>query len=587
LGAGAFTRHVKRADEDPWWPTALPLDDDQRPHSDRPRDVNGVILEPGKNIAQTIIDEAHTRGLRIIAYYWDASEATLAQQHHDWICLNPHGNAFRTRRGTNLDLTGPYREVVRVRLLELAAMGADGFLFDNFHLPLIGCWGTALEEAWKTETGEDAAPRPHDEGRRYRRFLDFKARKIEETFAYWRHEVKAQYPEVVFVISTDMFAALMDRAVTTRLARIADSAKNEYCQALRRSVNKGVFKKHCRVLAEPPDHVRQSLGWMVLRDSSEGRPPLIWHPGVPSAAQAEAYAASLLTFGAIASMDTYEADLDRPTDQPGKTPVEGLERAFALGKVVSPHLAGTQPLRWAALHFSERSRNQRGADYLVMWQQVLWPLLGPYKTLSEDGLPVGIVNDDQLTHGELQGYRLLILPNPRELTASQARAVATFTASGGTVIENNRAWAWANPARTDAAAAAFRNALRPHVTTAPVWVKGGPSGRYAVSYRKPGQLIIAVTNDFSWVQFSALYKPVPDRDINHPPPRAHGIQIAWRTRHVPPQPPSPSPRLLPPRAVEAISNKPLTAHPLPGGYEVQLPDFKCMALVVVTQRQPV
>jgi hypothetical protein len=37
-------------------------------------------------------------------------------------------------RGTYLDITGPYREVVLTLLRELAAMGADGFFFDERHL---------------------------------------------------------------------------------------------------------------------------------------------------------------------------------------------------------------------------------------------------------------------------------------------------------------------------------------------------------------------------------------------------------------------------------------------------------------------
>jgi hypothetical protein len=88
------------------------------------------------------------------------------------------------------------------------------------------------------------------------------------------------------------------------------------------------------------------------------------------------------------------------------------------------------------------------------------------------------------------------------------------------------------------------------------------------------------------VQFSALYKPVPDSDINPPPPQAHGIRIAWRTRHTPPWPPGPAPRVGPPHAVEAVTSKSLAVHPLANGYEVQLPDFKFMALVVVTEPPP-
>jgi hypothetical protein len=407
LGAGAFTRHAKSGSEDPWWPTALPVDPDGVVHSARPRDINGIVLQPGENVAKAIIDEAHAQGLRIIAYYWDASEATVTALRKDWVCRRPqHGKELKSPRRIQLDLTGPYREVVRTRLLELAEMGADGFFFDSRHLNRLGCWGTTLEAAWKAETGEDAPPLPRQGEQpspRYLEFLDFRARKIEETFAWWRDEVKSRYRDVVFVISTDDFAALIDRGVTTRLARIADSAKNEYCQAVHNKITRKLFEQNTMVLKKPPGHVRQSLSWTILRDSSDGRPSHIWHPGVPTEEQAEALAASLLTFGAIANMDVYESSL-RQEDRRGKTPVAGLRRAFALGKLVSPHLARAQPLRWAAVHFGERSRNHRGVNYLAMWEQVLWPLVGPYKVLSEDGLPIGVVNDEQLEQGELDGY---------------------------------------------------------------------------------------------------------------------------------------------------------------------------------------
>jgi hypothetical protein len=592
LGAGAFARHVKSGAEDPWWPTKEPLDVDGRPHSSRPRDINGVTLRPGKNVAKEVIDEAHAEGLRIIVYYWDAAEATVAALHPEWICRRrPGRRVMDSGRGPALDLSGPYRDVVVTRLLELAEMGADGFLFDHFHLPREGCWYTALEADWIASTGDRVAPPPPRKGEepsaRYLEFLEFRARRIEETFTYWRDAVKARHPKVVFVVSVDDFASLMNRGVTTRLARVADSAKNEFWQVLHPQVDHRVFETYRRVLAKPPGHVRQSLSWTALRDSSDGRPPHIWHPGVPSSEQAVALAASLVTFGAIANMDVYEGSLITRKNQRGKTPVEGLELAFDLGKRVSPHLAGAKPLRWAAVHFGERSRNGRGADYLTMWRQVLWPLLGPYMVLSEDGLPVGIVNDDQLTPSGLAGYRVLVLPNPAELTSSQRQAVWQFRGIGGAVIDADPAWLWSKPARTRAAAAAFRAALQPHLETAPVQVTGGPPPLYAVSYRKAGpRLVVAVTNDFSWVQFSTINKPVPKDQINSPPAPATGVQVSWRKSHGLPEAVGRGHQRHPPNAVEAVTGTPLPVRLESDGYRVDLPEFQFMALLVVAEISP-
>ncbi len=469
LGAHAFTRHAKTGGEDPWWESGEP---------------------PPPNVVKDFIDSAHAAGLRIFTYYWHMSQTSLERPpHENWVCKSWSGSPIKARPGAHyLDITGPYGDVVLARLRDLAVMGADGLFFDARHLPPRGCWGTALEEDWRRLTGQPA-PRPIPASRLYQQFLDFKAKRIEETFIRWRDEIKAAHPNVVFVISTTVVPALTDREMTTRLARLADSAKNEYEHAIDDEYNKSVFDDPD--LRKPVKHVRQALGWTVLRDASNGRPPHIWAKGVPNAEHAQAFAASLLTFGCIANMDVFEhglvvKDKSEPTPR-GKTPIGALKAAFALGKTVSPHMAGTQLVRWVALHYSEQIRDSYRHRFGDAWRGVLWPLVEAYEVLSVAGVPVGIVNDQQLEEGALEGYRVLVLPKAGGLTAAQQQAVTAFRDGGGTVIENNPAWAWSDPTQGDTAAAAFRAVVGPYIRWAPVQVIGGPAGRYAVSYQRPWQ----------------------------------------------------------------------------------------------------
>ena len=241
-------------------------------------------------------------------------------------------------------------------------------------------------------------------------------------------------------------------------------------------------------------------------------------------------------------------------------------------------------MRWAAVHFAEHNRNARADDYRAAWEQVLWPLVGAFQVLSEDGLPVGIVNDDQLERGELDGYHVLVLPNADELTRAQQRAVAAFKAHGGAVIENDPAWPWSDPDSRHEAAAALRFAIgRPDAATAPLRVTGGPAGRYAVGYldRRAGRLVVAVTNDFSWVQITDLEDVPPV--INPPAPLVGGVSVTWRTGHGLPEIPRLWPFFYRLRAVEAINGTTLNVERLPRGYRVNVPKFSFMALVVVTR----
>jgi hypothetical protein len=601
LGALVFTRHVKSSAEDPPWPTAVPVDEDG-PLSNRNREIRGTTIAPEDDLAAEMIDEARTQGMRIVLYYWPMTEASVArlttllpgaEPGSDWVCRDPNGDEMQhpKRPGTHLDITSAqYREVVLTRLRELAASGADGLMFDERHLPPEGCWGSALAASWFEQEGEDA---PVEGAPRYLEYLDFKARQIERTFEFWHNGVKAEHPEVVFAVSTTSIPALTTREMTTRLARIADTAKNEYRLALNASMNKGVFE--CRgpkTLPAPPEHVRQAIGWTVLRDSAEGRPPRIWAPGLPNECHAMAFAGSLLTFGCIAHVDVQEkAVLGKCDPDPGKTPLDGIRAAFKLGESVSPHFANTHVLRWAALHFSESIRNAYGLNHGTAWREVLWPLVGAYDVLCQDGLPVGTVNDEQLERGELDGYRLLFLIRTDELSDGQKQQVAAFRARGGAVVENDPAWPWSDRLLHHTAEAAFRVAVMPHLATASVLVRGGPKKRYGVAYHGPNKLVVAVTNDFSWVQVTRLPKPgdgeEPDEEddggealpevINPRAPDAEGVRIIWRSGRGLPET-GPFHRLS---AVEAVTGTRLRVGRLPGGFHVMLPKFPYMAMLVV------
>jgi hypothetical protein len=386
--------------------------------------------------------------------------------------------------------------------------------------------------------------------------------------------VHAEHPNVVFVVSTTTIPALTDREMTTRLVRVADSPKNEYRLAVAPRLNKRVFE--CNPdLAEPSEHVRQALGWTLLRDAADGRPPYIWVSGVPDEKHARAAAGSLLTFGCIANMDVDEQSLlGEAGPAPGKTPLDALRAAFELGHRASPHLAAARPVRWAAVHFAERARNARGNNYRAAWQEVLWPLVGAFQALSEDGLPVGIVDDAQLTRAELADYRLLVLPDPEPLTTAQGRAVDGFRAGGGAVIENDPGWAWSDPAGQAAAFAAFRSKVGPHARSAPIRVSGGPEGSYAVAYNSAGGLVVAVTNNFSWVQITSRDNVPPV--TNPPAPPAQGVTVTWGRGFGLPELP-----LL--RAAEVMCRTPLDVVAVADRHRVTLPEFQFIALLVVTR----
>lgn len=623
LGGNAFTRMVITRDEDPWWGSDVPVDpatgerlfnhdDDLETDADRTNVTQTqsatyeTFLPAGTNLAQDMVDEATENDQKMIAYYWAMSDRTVQELHPEWICRNINGVAEELPRGVLLDITSGYREIVRQRLLELAEMGVAGFYFDFFHMPRNGCFDAPFEQAFKDATGLEVPTTLSEQNPIYRAWLDFKDQKVNETFAYWKSEVQQLYPDVVFIVSGTFLSGLTDRRMSTELARVADSVKTEYENAVQPGLAHSVFKNNPD-LAEPENWVRKSLGFTLLRDSS-GAPPHVWETGMPNVDQTLLYVSSILAHGGVAAMHTNARDLlldDPPTpneDLTWYTDRESLEAAFDLGTQVSPYLARTNAVRFAAVHYGESSRNTRKADYRAAWEEVLWPMVGAYSTFVREGVPVGTVDDYQLAAGDLEGYELLFLSNRGELTEGQATSVAAFEASGGVVIENDTSWAWSDPDQTDAAAAAFLAEVEPYLEGASVNVSGGPDRLYAGAFELPGttatdkkdksnggemaetggRLVVAVTNDFDDVQTASTKQfqdgGWDDTEIQPAPPAASGVVVEWD-------------RELgftgaagngePIRVFDAVSGQALVPEPTTDGYRVELPDFDHMAVLVV------
>lgn len=543
LGATVMTRHVKTADEPPSWPTAVGRGEQQ-------------------DYARAMIAEAHTSGLRIITYYWDMSDADIEDSHPEWLCEDARGRTARhKKRGNFLDITSPYREVVLTRLLELADRGSDGFYFDHTHLPRGGCWSPGMVAEFQRTTGRRAPANSRDSDADYNAFLDFQAQRVADTFAYWQDQVHRKYPDVVFVVSTTFLPGLVSREMNTRLAAVVDSAKTEINVALQPGLNEQVFRTGTG-LTPPRDDLRNAMGWALLRDAARGRPPHVWASGFPNVGHSRAFAGAVMTWGGIATIDFDEEDML------ASSPAAVQERqtvtaAFALGKSVGPVLGTMHPLRWCAIHFPELARNKRGGDHVQAVRDVITPMTGAFGALVDNGLPVGIVTDDQLSRGELAEYSVLFLPAPQDLTAAQQQSVADFEERGGNVVRN--AWKWADPKSLPIAEHAFLAAIATEMRDVPVRVTGLARGMHAVPFQNDAgtSIAVGVTNSFTWVQETGV---APLAKINAPPPAVSGIQVQTRGSHW--------------SVSEAVSGNALRPTIVGGRTQVTLPSFDTFALVV-------
>jgi hypothetical protein len=282
------------------------------------------------------------------------------------------------------------------------------------------------------------------------------------------------------------------------------------------------------------------------------------------------YVSSILTYGGIANMDVSEDTIATKRDVADKTSVQALKSAFALGDQVSPYLADTQPLRWAAVHYSELSRNLRAGNDERMWREVLWPFTGAFGVLSREALPVGIVNDYQLQKGQLDGYKVLFLPNPDELTPEQKNVIDEFKKKGGIVLKNNPEWDWSNPDKLETAKTAFKEVIQKYKASSPIEVNGSMNNLHVVPYIKQAkdEMIVCITQNFDWVQISGAITTNEEK-INEPPTSVHDVKVTIYTKQAPK------------KVFDAVSGKQLTVQPGVNCFDVFLPEFQFFAVLVM------
>lgn len=550
MGIHVFVRHIKSGKEGAWWPSS----------------VGATAPEVGnRNVARAIIESAHKEGLNIIVYHRHMEDEYMARQHPDWVCKNWLGKTVGSRRGDYMCFNSPYPEYFLKRAMELVDMGADGLYFDEIHMPKRGCWCQYCRKLFKQQTGHDLPSRPDLSNPVWNELIDFNNQTIERTFLKWSRELHSRNPNVVLIISANTWPAMVDRHLTNRLFRIADSVKSEFKVPVMDFPRFNILPRTADM--KPFDAgIKTALGYTMIRDAADGRPGHIWIYRARNENSAIYAVSGVITHGCIANLDVLEENIPNPA----------FKKAIALGDSVSPYFAGARPLRWAAVHFPEYGRDRILTQPGAPMKKVLYPFYGAYAALFKARVPVGVITDSQLEEGRLDDYKVLVLPAASSLTEAMDRSVRKFREQGNLVIENQPGWLWYGS--DDGAAKAEKSLLEgigPQMSKAPVVVSGGPERMHAVSFINDlkTQLTVSLCNDFTWVHTggnsSGREDMIDISDTGSVPPPCENAKITLRGK-------KPVKRIL-----EVVSGKSLEGKPSGDDIVISVPRFEYLAVVVV------
>jgi hypothetical protein len=551
MGADVLCRIYLTRDEGAWWQSAV-------------GEINPLIGK--REFAREISDAVHAQGMKSIAYHRHMSDALMQREHPDWVCKLPDGSPFLEPRGKSktvfvLCLNSPYREYIKTRLIELAERGVDAIYFDNRHMPDI-CICKYCIEKFRNDLGHEMNIEALVGSPDYLEAVDFVNRSMVEAFLEWRAAVSERHPEVFFCVKSSQYANYQSPHIDYNLLAISETSGTEFHKPF--GHNTTVMRDEPD-FAEPPFDHQLALGWSIVRDCSDGRPPLMWIPHIRSEDKALYSSAAAVTYGCIAAMNMSIRDL--AADGPKNAAL--FTSSFDMGKRVSPHLAYARPIPWAALHISERSRNARLADRKVAWREVFCPALGAFQALKELHVPWVTVSDLALSRDLDPRTRLLVLPWPDELTEDQQRVVNAFEARGGCVVRLDPSEGWHTKTGKPGLVGRLSAEIRQRAGDPPIAIDG-PAAMHAVCFDQPEQnrQTICLTNTWGWFRSTQT----PDPELNEgatPPPPCADVTITF---------PSASGR--PTRVLDALTGRELPLESVPAGLRIRVPSFQINACIV-------
>lgn len=518
FGAKSVTLIVDNREEGAWWPSAV-----GETHA---RAAN-------RDVAREIIESVHGNGMKCIGYYRYMSDAWAEREHPGWLCRDAAGRPVgepRARKARKpihvLCANSPYRDFVKTRLRELAQRGIDMIYFDSWHMPEV-CTCRFCRNRFERETGRPFPLKPAGDtgagagdelsdadgkvslakvySADYLEVSRFVSRSLVQAFTEWRDAVMEVNPAVRFAVGSSLYPVFLGQPqLTADFLAIADTSKTEFNKPFGGGM---AMLKRLKLdgVAPPAFDIQTALGWSLVRDSSGGRPPLMWIPHLKTEEDALRASAAAYSWGCVASMavsDIAAAD-------------SLFSSSFANGARVSPALAGTRPYGWAAVHISERARNRRLNDISALWKDVIAPAIGSFEALVREHVPVVTLNDRQMAGAIPDTTRVLVLASPDELTAAQQDALGKWTQTGGIVVRPEPRQDWHTADSESARMQALLAEVRARAGAPPVRISGPPH-MHAACFRHPQGKRFVVTLVNAWDDYEAEArspKPSPCRDV--------------------------------------------------------------------------
>lgn len=384
--------------------------------------TSGLPAERAKAL-RDIVALAKSHRARIVAAISPYAPANLIKLHPDWLSRLEDNDGVEKDALANLSkprimcFNSPYGALQVEAMAEVMKdYGVDGYSCDGGYHPAL-CYCKSCKELYKRESGRDIPRKVDLQDLEYRIYLYWIGDKLEDWYRKLHARLREMNPEA---------------AISTW------------------TVNAGRYGHYLT----SPRNMSQRMNMLLDQPMQEWWLDEMNHGATVIPAFGAAYVRAV-TANRTGAAQPYFMSHGNPYNDDGLPGHEILVRSMmglANGAVIpqfvgygpraeaalmatrerSKWLVRTQRIAWAAMLFSEQTRQFYGMDRVD--ERYLPHPFGIFRVAWEEHLPLSLITDWEVRPEKLAGHKVLILPNAACLTAYQIQVIRDYVSAGGGLV---------------------------------------------------------------------------------------------------------------------------------------------------------
>ena len=345
-----------------------------------------------------------------------AARQNVYEAHPDWIAVTADGQKRRHWANPDLWVTcalGPYNfEFMTQVNHEIIERFQPEGIFSNRWAGHDICYCEHCTQYFKTYSGLPLPPKIDRLDLTYRKWSEWRVKRLRELWALWDSEIRKQRPGSRFIPN-----GFPDKVLTGKEADLF-FADQQARRGLTAPWANGKGAKELRSTLG----LKPLIGIFSVGIEEEFR----WKDSVQSDAEIRIWVAEGTANGMRPCFVKFGGDIY------DKRWMEAVAKLYEGYYKNEQYLRNTAPMARVGVIYSEQTdRNYGGKP----WQQKSSDHLdGIYHTLVESRIPFDMVNDRLLNPDELKRFKLLILPNIAALSDSQCNQLQAFVDNGGSLV---------------------------------------------------------------------------------------------------------------------------------------------------------